>query len=374
MHISSAFDSGNIEVVSATSMRDVQLRIRPDAGEDHFQWFHFRVTGAANRELVLRILNAGKVSYPEGWTDYRVCASYDREHWFRLPTSFDGDVLTIEATPEMDSMFFAYFAPYSLERHADLVAQTQCMLGTDYERLGASIDGRDIDLLVVGERSDDKRKIWVIARQHPGESMAQWLVEGLLERLLDDEDPVANELRDKAVFYIVPNMNPDGSFRGHLRNNAAGANLNREWQAPSLERSPEVYVVRERMQASGVDLFLDVHGDEGLPHNFIAGCEGTPSWSDEFAARQQRYLDALLAASPDFQTKVGYPNAAPGQANMTMASNWVGEHFGCLALTLEQPFKDTAERPHELGWSPARARKLGHAQLDAIRAVLDHLR
>lgn len=35
-------------------------------------------------------------------------------------------------------------------------------------------------------------------------------------------------------------MNPDGSWRGHLRTNAAGANLNREWAKPSLETSPEV--------------------------------------------------------------------------------------------------------------------------------------
>lgn len=30
-------------------------------------------------------------------------------------------------------------------------------------------------------------------------------------------------------------------FRGHLRTNAAGANLNREWAAPSAEESPEVH-------------------------------------------------------------------------------------------------------------------------------------
>ena len=35
-------------------------------------------------------------------------------------------------------------------------------------------------------------------------------------------------------------MNPDGSYRGHLRTNACGANLNREWKTPTLEKSPEV--------------------------------------------------------------------------------------------------------------------------------------
>ncbi len=42
-------------------------------------------------------------------------------------------------------------------------------------------------------------------------------------------------------------MNPDGTWRGHLRTNAAGANLNREWDNPTLERSPEVYYVRNHM-------------------------------------------------------------------------------------------------------------------------------
>ena len=45
----------------------------------------------------------------------------------------------------------------------------------------------------------------------------------------------------------VPNMNPDGSWRGHLRTNATGANLNREWLEPSKERSPEVLAVRNFM-------------------------------------------------------------------------------------------------------------------------------
>ena len=40
----------------------------------------------------------------------------------------------------------------------------------------------------------------------------------------------------------MPNMNPDGSIRGHLRTNAKGANLNREWKEPTEERSPEVQV------------------------------------------------------------------------------------------------------------------------------------
>lgn len=38
----------------------------------------------------------------------------------------------------------------------------------------------------------------------------------------------------------VPNMNPDGSYHGHLRTNLLGANLNREWASPTMQYSPEV--------------------------------------------------------------------------------------------------------------------------------------
>ena len=44
--------------------------------------------------------------------------------------------------------------------------------------------------------------------------------------------------------HVVPNCNPDGSYRGHLRTNAIGVNLNREWDKPSAERSPEVLAIR----------------------------------------------------------------------------------------------------------------------------------
>lgn len=40
-------------------------------------------------------------------------------------------------------------------------------------------------------------------------------------------------------------------FRGHLRTNACGANLNREWAHPTAERSPEVLAVSQAMKKTG---------------------------------------------------------------------------------------------------------------------------
>lgn len=375
MKITSNFDSGNIEVLDASSPDNIQLAIRKDNQSDFYQWFHFRLSTEHNQMHTLTITNAGDSAYPDGWKDYQAVASYDRQTWFRVETEYDGKALTIKHYPEAESVYFAYFAPYSYERHMDLLHQAQSDYNCQLVELGETLDGRDMNMLIVGEPDDSKRKIWVIARQHPGESMAEWFIEGFLDRLLDEDDGVARTLLDKAVFYVVPNMNPDGSVRGHLRTNAAGMNLNREWLNPSMEKSPEVYLVREKMQQIGCDMFLDVHGDENLPYNFVAGSEGVPSYNERIASLENTFKQAWLTVTPEFQTTYGYELDAPGQANMTVATAWVGDHFNCLAYTIEMPFKDNANLPDEAyGWSDIRSMKLGQDVLPAIMAVVDTLR
>ncbi|MGF1872255.1 M14 family metallopeptidase [Photobacterium indicum] len=372
MKIFSNFDGGNINVVKADSPEDIQLTIPNDNQSEYYQWFHFRLETQAQEEHTVKLLNLAKSAYPEGWQGYDVVASYDRDEWFRIPAEFDGDTLTFRFFPEQGSMYFAYFAPYTYDRHQDLLHQAQVNFNCQLETLGSTLDNNDMSLLTIGEPADDKKKVWVIARQHPGETMAEWFIEGLLQRLLDETDTVGRALLDKAVFYIVPNMNPDGGIRGHLRTNAAGVNLNREWQTPSMEKSPEVFLVRERMLETGIDMFLDIHGDEAIPYNFVAGSEGIPSYDERHANLENKFKQALLTITPEFQDEHGYDKDEPGKANLTVCSNWVAEQFKCLSYTVEMPFKDHNAQPDALyGWSPERSLAFGHDMLAATLAVID---
>ncbi|ABE75021.1 M14 family metallopeptidase [Psychrobacter cryohalolentis] len=379
MHITANFDAGNIEVISLEDKKDIQLAIRPDVGGEFFQWFNFRITGQIGEQYVLNILNAGEAAFPGGWESYQAVASYDREYWFRLPTSYKDGKLTINVDMECETIQIAFFAPYSYERHQDLLAAVQMHPFVTLEHLGETLDKRDLTLVKIsdGDSSSDesKRNIWITARQHPGETMAEWLVEGLMYSLLDGDNATGKLLLDKANFYIVPNMNPDGSVRGHLRTNAVGTNLNRAWSNPSLEKSPEVFHVIKKMEATGVDLFYDVHGDEEIPFVFLAGSQGTPNYNDRLARLRDRFAEVLKLASADFQTEEGYDVDAPGTANMTLATHWVAERFDCLANTLEMPFIDNNNVPDaDTGWSPERSIKLGEASLVAMLAVVDDLR
>ena len=376
MQISSTFDAGAIEVVRLDDPADIRLRLRKDNAADFHQWFHFRLTGAAGTPVRMVLENAATAAYPDGWRDYRCVASYDRQNWFRIAgTRYEDGQLVVEHTPERDSLYYAYFEPYSHERHLDLVARAEQSPYARVCRLGSTVDGRDLDLVVVGDEVSDelsdevhgRAPIWIIARQHPGETMAEWFVEGLLDRLLDGADPVARTLREQALLYIVPNMNPDGAVRGNLRTNAAGRNLNREWREPDPLASPEVFLVRAEMERTGCALFLDIHGDETLPYVFFSTAEEVPGFTAEAGAAQARFVETLLAVSPDFQTEEGYKPGRFGEELLTLASKWVANHFGCVSLTLEMPFKDNAILPDaEVGWNGARSKCLGAAMLIPI--------
>jgi murein tripeptide amidase MpaA len=370
-------DGGSIVIADASRAPHYELLLRPDNANPSFkQWFFFRHRGARGRASTYRIGGIADATFPDAFDGYRAAASYDLEEWFRVPTEWSGDALTIRHTPERDVVHYAYFAAYSFARHASLIAHAARSPRVRAEVIGRSVEDRPMSLLAVGdEENRSLRRVWVCARQHPGETMAAWFMEGMIGRLLDEQDELTSALLARAVFYLVPSMNPDGGVLGNLRTNARGRDMNRSWTDPDRDETPEVACVRARMFDVGVDLFLDIHGDERNPYVFAAGCEGNPSYSDRIAKLEDLFAASLVELDGDFQREYGYPRDPPGEADLRTAGNFVGEAFDCLSLTLEMPFKDNANHPDPTkGWSPERARHFGRTTLESVFVCADRLR
>lgn len=71
-----------------------------------------------------------------------------------------------------------------------------------------------------------RRAIILTSRVHPGESNASFIMAGILEYLVSEEDG-AKFLRNNYVFKIVPMLNPDGVIIGNYRCSLSGLDLNR---------------------------------------------------------------------------------------------------------------------------------------------------
>jgi murein tripeptide amidase MpaA len=129
------------------------------------------------------------------------------------------------------------------------------------------------------------------------------------------------------------------------------------------------------MEKYGVDLFLDIHGDEEIPYVFTAGCEGNPGYTPRIEKLETHFRDHLKHQTRDFQTTHGYTRDKPGKANMTLACNSIGEKFDCLSLTLEMPFKDNNDAPNALtGWSGKRSMQLGKDVLVTVAEMVGIIR
>jgi murein tripeptide amidase MpaA len=403
--ISDSFDSGNIQLAarSHSTSEDqctVSLQIKPDPYTEleekaHMQWFAFRATPIeslhSSKSVTYEIVNAGDASFSGAWSGYEVVASHDRRTWHRVAsTAYDEGRGTLKCgwthEPGAPPVTFAYFDIFSYERHLDLVARS-AVGGARVASLGRTLDGRELECITVGSGA---LHAWIIHRQHPGESMAEFFAEGLLSRLLGlgtsgaVVDALATTLRERFTFHIVPSMNPDGAARGHLRVNAGGANLNREWaptggyDAPTLARSPEVYHVLRAMDATGCDFFVDVHGDEELPYAFCAGGQGLDVWGRRMEALHGAFVGSYSRANTDMQARYGYEPDPPKGGNLAICSNQISQRFDCLGVTLEMPFKDSAAvgRPRGTtrGFDGERAARLGASLLDALAYVAPSLR
>ena len=132
------------------------------------------------------------------------------------------------------------------------------------------------------------------------------------------------------------------------------------------------------MAKTGVDAFVDVHGDETLPCAFVAGAEGCACWGPRIKALQSAFVAAYARANPDMQTRFGYEADAPLKANLALASNQIADRFDCLAVTLEMPFKGDVpgNLAHAAGatFQGPRAAALGASLLDALVHVGPSLR
>ncbi|PZU06400.1 M14-type cytosolic carboxypeptidase [Sphingomonas sp.] len=379
---------GSARILAQDKPEDLRIGLKQDPGGDFDGHYHFRITGARGKQCRITFVNAvtlsggfaalvarrgGTAAGPWGDTGPRL--SYDRKNWIRVMGRIEGTDYIAEFTRESDICYIAQWAPYSIDRELDFIAALQRSGMVRCGSLGRTLLGSDIDYVMVGDASPAKRQCWLIGRQHPSETMSGFFMEGLLTRLTDAGDSVCKALLDQAVIHVVPNINPDGSGGAFTRLNGGIADLNRCWEEPDPEISPEVYWVQKRMVATGVDFFMDCHGDEELPCVFLAGPLKPPYGSD----RQNRLFHAFelawAATSPDYEPHQPYPGGEPTSCSVTRAWHWAADRFDCLSVLLEQPFKDTSCTPDPLrGWSPERASALGASFIDALFGVVGQLR
>eukprot|EP00826_Nyctotherus_ovalis_P049106 TRINITY_DN5872_c0_g2_i2.p1 TRINITY_DN5872_c0_g2~~TRINITY_DN5872_c0_g2_i2.p1 ORF type:complete len:288 (-),score=45.29 TRINITY_DN5872_c0_g2_i2:319-1182(-) len=169
----------------------------------------------------------------------------------------------------------AFSEPYSYSQLQEHLANLKETSNLRREVMCYTLLGIPCDLLTITSQKKKKKKgVILTARVHPGETVASWMVQGVIDFLLSD-DRIAEQLRDQFVFKVVPMLNPDGVIQGNYRSSLVGHDLNRRYTCPSKVFHPTIFytkrMAREFAKEYPLALYCDLHGHSKSKNVFMYG-------------------------------------------------------------------------------------------------------
>mgnify|MGYP001273273743 CR=1 FL=1 len=271
--ISCDFDSGNIIHKKTNTIKNKNiftLEIKKDpypksVKKKYQNWYYFKVENAKGKKCKFIIENL--VNIDNDWKGHNVVFTYNHKTFTRHPTILKNNTLSWEFTPKKNKVYFSYYVPYCLSRNYKLTSKLSKRSGVKKSILGKSPLKNKIEVLKFGKGD---RNIFMIVRQHPGETIGSWMFEGFISAFFSPRSTkMRNKLINKFTFHIFPLANPDGVALGHWYTQSHGHNCNRQWH---ITKCPEVKMIRNYIEKQGNGcLYIDLHGDEGCQKHFITG-------------------------------------------------------------------------------------------------------
>ncbi len=242
-------------------------RASPNRAAGHI---HFRIHGRPGSKLTFEFLNLDNV-----WNGRpgsvagelkTLAVSEDGREWTTLPTdSLPGNRVQLRVALDGPTLYVARLPPYRISDLDRLLESIRGHARVQVGVIGRTVDGRDLEIVGIGD-DDAPYRVFVRARAHPWEAGSSWVVHGLVERLVRDDEDARRFLRVYRLD-VLPMANKDGVARGRTRFNLQGKDLNREWNRPAdPARAPENAALEqwlERAIAAGrrPHLAVELHND-----------------------------------------------------------------------------------------------------------------
>ena len=308
-------------------------RSSPNRAAGHI---HLRLHGRTGARLTLEFRNLDNV-----WNGTpgsvagelkSVVVSEDGRNWRPVPTdSLPGNRIRLTLVMPGPTLYVARVEPYRLSDLDRLLGSIRNDPRVQLTTIGKTAGGRDLEIIRVGG-SRAPYRVFLRARAHPWEAGSNWIVQGLVQRLLKD-DADARRFLERYTVYILPMANKDGVARGMTRFNILGKDLNRNWDAPANPAlAPENAALErwlEHMIADGrrPHLAMELHNDGS----------GRLHISRPPVPQLPRHLERMAVLERLLREKTWFTEGATNQAfrnSGTLGDGWL-ERYGIDAVVHE---------------------------------------
>jgi hypothetical protein len=367
------YPGGNI-VVERTEGDTVYLR--PDLRDTQGWWFYwsFRVKGARGRTLAFQFTGDDPIGVRGP------AVSTDRgKTWSWLGAEAVNEASFEFTFPEnADDVRFCFAMPYQEQNLKEFLAQHRSSPHLKTETLCKTKKGRTTKRLHAGRLDGDPRfRILLTARHHACEMMANYVLEGVLERVLADTDD-GYWFRRNVEVLAIPFMDKDGVEEGDQGKNREPRDHNRDYVGPSIY--PSVAALRTfvpNWSNGKLRAVFDLHCPyiRG-PHNEVIYIVGKP---DETMWREQgkfgRILEDVQTGPLVYRASDNLPfgkawNVARNYTEGKSSSSWAAGLKGIrLAASFEIPYANAGGQTV----TAANARAFGRSLARAIRVYLERV-
>ena len=226
--------------------------VKPDLRDTEGEWFYWamRVQGAQGKTLVFKFpfacvgVRGAVVSLDKGKTFS--FAGNESRYWYSFTWTFgpkDKDVYFYECHPYLLADWNSFVSSIDKE---DISLGVLCQ----------SREGKDVPRATIGRRDGKaEHKVVISARHHCSETMASYVMEGIVKGFLAD-DNTGKWLRDNVELTIVPFVDYDGAMNGDQGKNRRPHDHNRDYTEFLY---PETKALTELWKEKRPEIILDLH-------------------------------------------------------------------------------------------------------------------
>ena len=347
-HATDQIEFGNManpHLTEGTDTLEVGFMAHPHSGIEAL-WFCFRIqkireTPVEKIRLVLKNLD----TVLGGARPDRMCPvqRISGGAWERLPPGKewiqpDGRRYAIWdlAAPD-DFVDIAACYPYGMAEVKQLVADCEGYYRLD--EIGISQEGRPIVRLSnhPGEPEGKRPGVYLISRQHSGETPGSWVLDGILRHF-------AQKGEEAPLIWCVPLANIDGVENGDYGKDPFPHDLNRAWGRPPMRHEVIVMQKDAKLWKNRCDprIFLDLHAP-GYSEDAGFYAFGSPKekLTPEQIDLQKRYSDAFeetlkTKITDPFLRLAEYPRRwDPKDGSPVFAADYFLREIGGMALSVE---------------------------------------
>ncbi len=242
-------------------------RNSPNRAAGHW---HFRIetSPGSNARIVLSNFdNIWNGKHGSPISDRSVCfVSTGDSAWRAVPAHKTADNrLELELRFEAPRLTLARLEPYQVSDLDRLLQEIETHPHVEITPIGKTVEGRELEIVRIGQPSAPYR-VLIRARAHSWEPGGNWVVQGLIRGLLENNEKNTKFLA-RCCVYVLPMAEKDGVMRGRTRFNSRGMDLNRGWERPAdPELAPENSALECWLEAlvgsrRAPQLMIDLHND-----------------------------------------------------------------------------------------------------------------